>query len=36
MSPSENNFIGIDYGTKKTGLAYSVGSFAFGWKTVPT
>jgi putative Holliday junction resolvase len=36
MSPSENNLIGIDYGTRKTGLAYSVGSFAFGWKTVPT
>lgn len=31
-----NSLIGIDYGTKKTGLAYSVGSFCFSYKTVRT
>ncbi len=30
------SFLGIDYGTSKTGLAYSVGSFCFAWKTVRT
>lgn len=30
------NYLSIDYGTKKTWLAYSVGSFVFGYKTVPT
>lgn len=31
-----NSFLGIDYGTKKTGFAYSIGSFVFAWKTIPT
>lgn len=30
------NYLAIDYGTRKSGLAYSVGSFAFGYKTVRT
>lgn len=30
------SFLGIDYGTRKSGLAYSVGSFCFALKTVPT
>lgn len=30
------NYLAIDYGTRKSGLAYSVGSFAFGYGTVPT
>lgn len=30
------NYITIDYGTQKSGLAYSVESFAFAHKTVPT
>ncbi len=29
-------YLALDYGTKKTWLAYSVGSFVFGHKTVPT
>lgn len=29
-------YLSIDYGTKKTWLAYSVGSFVFGYKTIPT
>lgn len=32
----EKNFLAIDYGTKKSWLAYSVGIFAFPWKTIPT
>ncbi|MBP9779774.1 Holliday junction resolvase RuvX [Candidatus Gracilibacteria bacterium] len=28
--------ISIDYGTRKSGLAYSVETFAFAWKTVET
>lgn len=31
-----NNFLSIDYWTKKSWLAYSVGSFCFPLKTVPT
>lgn len=30
------NLLSIDYWTRKSGLAYSVGSFAFGYKTVKT
>ncbi len=30
------NYIALDYGTQKTWLAYSVESFAFAHKTVPT
>ena len=30
------NFLAIDYGTKKTWLAYSIDGFVFPWKTVPT
>jgi len=30
------NILAIDYGTKKSGLAYSVEGFSFPWKTVPT
>lgn len=36
MSLSMPSYIAIDYGTKKSGLAYSAESFAFAWKTVPT
>lgn len=28
--------LALDYGTHKTGIAYSVESFAFSWKTIPT
>ena len=28
--------LSLDYGTHKTGVAYSVESFAFAWKTVST
>lgn len=31
-----NTFIAIDYGTRKSGLAYSVEWFAFAYETVPT
>ena len=31
-----DNYLSIDYGTRKCGLAYSVGSFAFGYGTVVT
>lgn len=31
-----NSLIALDYWTFKTWLAYSVESFAFAWKTVPT
>ncbi len=31
-----NTIIAIDYGTKKSGLAYSVESFAFAYRTVLT
>lgn len=31
-----DNFLGIDYGTRKTGFAYSVGNFCFALKTIPT
>lgn len=31
-----NSMISIDYGTRKSGLAYSVEGFCFGWKTVLT
>jgi putative Holliday junction resolvase len=33
---SNNTFIAIDYGTKKSGLAYSFEVFAFPYRTVPT
>ncbi len=36
MNNLEKNYLAIDYGTKKSGLAYSVGPFAFPWKTLPT
>ncbi len=29
-------YLSLDYGTSKTWLAYSVESFCFAWKTVPT
>ena len=32
----KGNFLSIDYWTRKSWLAYSVGSFAFGLRTVPT
>ena len=32
----KNNIISIDYGTRKSGLAYSVEGFCFAWKTVAT
>ena len=32
----KNSIIGIDYGTRKSGLAYSVEGFCFAYKTVPT
>lgn len=35
-SLSQTNLIGIDYGTKKSGIAYSVSGFSFWLKTVPT
>ncbi|PID84055.1 Holliday junction resolvase RuvX [Candidatus Gracilibacteria bacterium] len=31
-----SSLIAVDFGTKKSGLAYSVESFCFGHKTVPT
>ncbi len=31
-----NSIISIDYGTRKSGLAYSVEGFCFAWKTVST
>jgi putative Holliday junction resolvase len=31
-----NSIISIDYGTRKSGLAYSVEGFCFAWKTVLT
>jgi putative holliday junction resolvase len=31
-----NSFISIDYGTRKSGLAYSVEGFCFAYKTIPT
>ena len=36
MSKTDTNYLAIDYGTKKSWLAYSVGIFAFPWETVPT
>ncbi len=30
------NYISLDYGTRKSGLAYSVENFCFAWKTVPS
>lgn len=36
MNNLEKNYLAIDYGTKKSGLAYSVGPFAFPWKTIST
>lgn len=33
---SMNSIISIDYGTRKSGLAYSVEGFCFAWKTVST
>ncbi len=33
---AHKNYIAIDYGTKKSGLAYSVEGFCFAGKTVPT
>lgn len=30
------SYLSLDYGTSKTWLAYSVESFCFAWKTVPT
>lgn len=35
MQNSER-LIAIDYGTKKSGIAYAESGFAFAWKTVPT
>lgn len=32
----KNNYIALDYGTRKTGLAYSVEDFCFAHKTLPT
>ena len=32
----KNSIISIDYGTRKSGLAYSVEVFCFAYKTVPT
>ncbi len=31
-----NSILSIDYGTRKSGLAYSVEGFCFGWRTVLT
>jgi putative holliday junction resolvase len=36
MFHSKTNFLSIDYGTKKSGLAYSVEDFCFALKTIPT
>ena len=33
---SSQNYISLDYGTRKSGLAYSVEGFCFAWKTVLT
>lgn len=33
---SSQNYISLDYGTHKSGLAYSVEGFCFAWKTVLT
>lgn len=33
---SMNSIVSIDYGTRKSGLAYSVEGFCFAWKTVST
>lgn len=33
---SSQNYISIDYGTRKSGLAYSIEGFCFAWKTVLT
>ena len=33
---ASKNILCLDYGTKKTGFAYSVEGFAFAWKTVKT
>lgn len=30
------HLLGIDYGTKKCGIAYSVEGFCFAWKTLAT
>ena len=36
MRKNNTSCIALDYGTKKTGIAYSVDGFAFAWKTVHT
>jgi putative Holliday junction resolvase len=33
---SSKNFISIDYGTHKSGLAYCISGFCFAHKTIPT
>lgn len=33
---TSSSYISIDYGTRKSGLAYSVEGFCFAWKTVLT
>lgn len=32
----DKTYIGVDFGTKKCGIAYTVGSFCFGYNTVST
>jgi putative holliday junction resolvase len=36
LASNKLNYISIDYGTKKSGIAYSREGFVFGYKTVPT
>jgi putative holliday junction resolvase len=36
LAMTTNNFISIDYGTRKSWLAYSVEGFCFAHKTLPT
>jgi len=36
LASNKLNYISIDYGTKKSGIAYSKEGFVFGYKTVPT
>jgi RNase H-fold protein (predicted Holliday junction resolvase) len=33
---SSSNLLALDYGTKKTGIAYAVEGFSFAWKTLKT
>lgn len=33
---SFSNLLALDYGTKKTGIAYAVEGFSFAWKTLKT